>query len=122
MVGHATLSAVDNQNPASLSRQVIDQIVRQHWGHDGILITDDLSMGPVVRHGLCQAGVDAINAGIDLLLVSYDTEQYFTVFHCLQQAARANTIDQTVFKASQQRLGALHRSIGVAPDLREKQL
>ncbi len=107
MVGHATLTSIDPDKPASLSEHVVREIVRQRWAHDGVLITDDLSMGAVVRHGLCSAGIDALNARIDLLLVSYDTEQYFTVFHCLLRAARRNGIDHAHLEASQHRLSRL---------------
>lgn len=115
MVGHATLSAVDATKPASRSAKVIREIVRQRWGHDGILVTDDLTMGAVVRHGLCSAGVDAINAGIDLLLVSYDAEQYYEIFHCLLQAAQHRKIDPATLDDSEQRLGKLKRSLNRAP-------
>lgn len=107
MVGHATLDAIDADKPVSRSNKVVNSIVRQRWQHDGVLITDDLSMGAVVRHGLCSAGADVINAGIDLLLISYDVEQYYTVFHCLQQAARSDALDMRRLEASDRRLKAL---------------
>ena len=119
MIGHATLSAVDPDKPASLSRRVVQQIVRDGWQHDGILITDDLSMGAVARHGLCSAGVDAVGASIDLLLVSYDIEQYFTVLHCLMNALRDGNVDRALLETSDRRLERLggridlrHRSAG----------
>lgn len=112
MVGHATLSAVDADKPASLSDRVVRQIVRQRWQHDGALITDDLSMGAVARHGLCSAGMDALHAGIDLLLVSYDVEQYFTVFHCLLRAKQRDEIDPALLAASQRRLKRLTDTLG----------
>lgn len=86
IVGHATQSAVDAHNPASLSRKFIQGIVRNRWGHETVLVTDDMAMAPVVCHGMCYAGMDAINAGTDLLLVSYDSDQYYTIMHCLIQA------------------------------------
>jgi beta-N-acetylhexosaminidase len=107
MVGHATLSAVDASKPASRSARVVREIVRQHWGHDGVLVTDDLTMGAAVRHGLCSAGVDAINAGIDLLLVSYDAAQYYEIFYCLLQAAQHGKIDAAMLEDSERRLGKL---------------
>lgn len=111
MVGHATLSAVDATRPASRSGQVVRKIVRQRWGHDGVLVTDDLTMGAVVLQGLCSAGVDAINADIDLLLVSYDAQQYYEIFHCLRQAAQQETLDRTVLSSSHRRLGKLLESL-----------
>jgi len=110
MVGHATLSTVDDEKPASLSRKVIDDIVRRRWGHDGVLITDDLSMGAVVRHGLCAAGTDAINAGVDLLLVSYDTAQYYTILHCLLRAAESGALDTESLANSRKRLSEMSRN------------
>jgi beta-N-acetylhexosaminidase len=104
MVGHATLSAVDADNPASLSREVVQGIVRDRWGHEGVLVTDDMAMAPVVRHGVCDAGVDAINAGIDLLLVSYDTDQYYTIMHCLLQAKASGSLQDRQLIASGHRL------------------
>jgi beta-N-acetylhexosaminidase len=115
MVGHATLSAVDATKPASRSARVIREIVRQRWGHDGVLVTDDLTMGAVVRHGLCSAGVDAINAGIDLLLVSYDAAQYYGIFHCLLQAAQHGKIDATMLEDSERRLVKLQGSLRRVP-------
>lgn len=111
MVGHATLNAVDDGKPASLSEKVIQGIVRERWGHDGVLITDDLSMGAVVRHGLCSAGVEALNAGADLLLVSYDAEQFYEVLACLQQADRRGTLNTVRLNASHRRLETLQRSL-----------
>ena len=115
MVGHATLSAVDARRPASRSASVVQGIVRQRWQHDGVLVSDDLTMGAVVRHGLCSAGVDAINAGIDLLLVSYDAEQYYEIFHCLLQAARRDELDRKILAGSQRRLGRLQASLARTP-------
>ncbi len=104
MVGHATLSAVDADHPASLSHKVVQGIVRDRWRHEGVLVTDDMAMAPVVRHGMCNAGVDAINAGMDLLLVSYDTDQYYTVMYCLLQARTDGRLDVEQLQASGLRL------------------
>jgi beta-N-acetylhexosaminidase len=104
MVGHATLSTVDADHPASLSHKVVQGIVRDRWRHEGVLVTDDMAMAPVVRHGMCNAGVDAINAGMDLLLVSYDTDQYYTVMHCLLQARTDGRLDFKQLQASGLRL------------------
>jgi beta-N-acetylhexosaminidase len=112
MVGHAALTAVDAKNPASLSRKVVQGVVRNGWGHNGVLVTDDMAMAPVVRHGMCKAGVDAINAGIDLLLLSYDTDQYYTVMHCLLQAQRDGRLESAQLRTSNQRLERLPRPGG----------
>ena len=118
MVGHATLSALDASRPASRSAKVIREIVRQRWGHDGVLVTDDLTMGAVVFQGLCSAGVEAINAGIDLLLVSYDVDQYYEIFHCLLQAAREDRVEHKLLGDSQRRIGKLLWTLRSVPELK----
>jgi beta-N-acetylhexosaminidase len=107
MVGHASLSAVGDDIPASLSSHVVQGIVRNRWGHQGVLVTDSLAMAPVLRYGLCRAGTDALNAGIDLLLVSYDTDQYYTIMHCLMQARRHGRLDEGQLLKSGMRLQRL---------------
>jgi len=107
MVGHASLSAVDDDIPASLSGRVVQGIVRDRWGHQGVLVTDSMTMAPVLRYGLCRAGTDALNAGIDLLLVSYDTDQYYTVMHCLMQARLDGRLDEGQLRKSALRLRRL---------------
>ena len=82
ILGRATLSAVDAENPASFSRKVAQGIVRNCRGHECILVTDDRAIAPVVRHGKCDAGVDAVNPGTDLLLVFYDADRHYTARHC----------------------------------------
>ena len=57
--------------PASCDKQIVTKRLRDHWGFQGITITDDLNM-----HGLLdafdgdqvQASLTALNAGVDVLL------------------------------------------------------
>jgi beta-N-acetylhexosaminidase len=45
MVGHMAFEALDPDQPASLSKEVIAHWIRGEIGFSGLLITDDLSMG-----------------------------------------------------------------------------
>jgi beta-glucosidase-like glycosyl hydrolase len=45
MTAHVVFSAVDPKAPATLSRPVVDKIVRGHIRFDGALMTDDICMG-----------------------------------------------------------------------------
>lgn len=92
MLGHVVLPALDAGRPASLSPAVVGQLVRGEWGHDGLLITDDLNMGAVFRRGPCRSAVEALQAGVDLVLISYDPDQYYRAMHCALQAARGGTL------------------------------
>jgi beta-N-acetylhexosaminidase len=44
MTAHIVFSAIDADNPATVSDRVIHDIIRDHMGFDGFLFSDDLSM------------------------------------------------------------------------------
>jgi beta-glucosidase-like glycosyl hydrolase len=76
MLGHVTLSALVAEHAASHSPAIID----------GLLITDDLNMGAVYSKGIGSVAGEALAAGVDLVLVSYDPRQ---VYRALAGAAEA---------------------------------
>lgn len=107
MLGHVSLSGMDRENPVSFSRPVVQNIIRGDWKYEGVLITDDLTMGAAYRHGLCNATVKAINAGVDLLLVSYDYEQYYKALYCAARAYGKGQLDLTMLERSRGRIAGL---------------
>jgi beta-N-acetylhexosaminidase len=106
MLGHARLTAVDRDRPASFSRAVVHDLLRTDWNHDGVLITDDFSMGAVYysAEGIGGGSVEALNAGVDLILISYDMDQFYVVMHALIRADRAGTLREDALRQSEGRL------------------
>jgi beta-N-acetylhexosaminidase len=106
MVGHVAVTAIDPTRPASHAKAVINDLVRDKWGFQGIIVTDDLVMGAIYQHGVCTAVVEALNAGVDLLLVAYDGIQFFRAFDCALSAFSRGTLDVSMLQKSQLRLGS----------------
>ena len=104
MVGHVTLTAVDPGRAASHSKRVVDGIIRGTWGYQGVVMTDDLIMGAIYQNDVCKAVVEAINAGVDLLLVAYDGSQFYRVFACALEGSRQGRLDAAMLRASAVRL------------------
>jgi beta-N-acetylhexosaminidase len=106
MLGHARLMALDKARPASFSETVVKGLLRENWKHDGVLITDDFSMGAVTlsREGAAGGAIEALNAGVDLVLVSYDPDQYFYVMDALLKADRDGRLRPEALQASDARL------------------
>jgi len=106
MLGHARLTALDRTRPVSFSQSVVRGLLRTDWGYDGLLMTDDFSMGAVTHspEGIGGASVEALNAGVDLILVSYDTDQFYPVMQALIGAARAGALRADALAQSEQRL------------------
>ncbi len=70
MVGHVTYTALDPERPASLSPVIVKDLLREHMGYEGLIITDALGMKAVTGdYSSGEAAVMAIQAGHDLLLM-----------------------------------------------------
>ena len=72
-------------------------------------MTDDFSMGAAYRSdgGLAAASVSALNAGVDLILISYDPDQYFPVVHALlpgRPIGRPDALAREALERSNRRL------------------
>ena len=106
MVGHVTLPAVDPGHAASHSRPVIEGVLRGQLGHHGLVITDDLNMGAVYGLGIGRVAAEALAAGVDLVLVSYDPDQIYRAVHGAAQALARGDIDKATLAASRRRLAA----------------
>ena len=70
MLGHLLLPQLDAENPASLSPQIADKILRQQLHYDGCVLTDALLMKAIGDEK--QAAKKALQAGADILLVPQD--------------------------------------------------
>jgi len=106
MLGHAKLTAVDTKHPVSFSKQVVTDILRKNWQHNGVLITDDFGMEAVYgsKDGFGLATVKAINAGVDLLLISYDKDLYYEAMYALLKASETGNLDREMLDKSRKRL------------------
>lgn len=104
MLGHVVLSAMDNDNPVSFSRKIIKEIIRDQWKHERPLVTDDLTMGASYNLGMCKAVVNGLNAGVDLLLISYDHEKIYDAMYCAVAAYKKGKIDTNELELSHERI------------------
>ncbi len=69
MMGHMTMSALDEDTPASMSQEIVTGLLREELGYDGIIITDSVGMGAIADHYTsAEAVVQALSAGCDMVL------------------------------------------------------
>jgi beta-N-acetylhexosaminidase len=106
MLAHVRLRELDAIKPASFSTAVIDGLIRTEWKHEGLLITDDFSMGAITRskEGIGGAAVAALKAGADLILVSFSDKHLDTVLSALIEADKTGGLDSAISAASLRRL------------------
>ena len=86
MAAHISLPQVTGDDvPASLSKKIITEILREKLGYDGLVVTDALNMAAVVsQYSSAEAAVKALDAGADLLLMPQNfTEAYNGVINAV---------------------------------------
>jgi beta-N-acetylhexosaminidase len=80
MTAHISVPALDSSTngaqPATFSHAIVDGILRQSFGFDGLIFSDALNMGAVAnRYEAGEAAVRAIEAGCDIALYSANVER-----------------------------------------------
>ncbi|WP_123039891.1 beta-N-acetylhexosaminidase [Cohnella candidum] len=115
MVAHILFPRIDPDAPASLSKVIIGQQLRGKLGFDGVVITDDLTMGAIAKHyGIAEAALKSVEAGSDILLVAhgYDTEH--GVYEALLKAVRDGRITEDRINRSVERILKLKRKYALS--------
>jgi beta-N-acetylhexosaminidase len=70
MTAHVLVPALDEEKPATLSPRIVQAMLRDELGFEGVILSDDLEMKAIARsHTVATAAVEAIAAGCDGLLV-----------------------------------------------------
>ncbi|PYP91310.1 MAG: beta-N-acetylhexosaminidase [Candidatus Angelobacter sp. Gp1-AA117] len=89
MVAHASYPDVTKDNqPASLSKKWMQEILRKKIGYRGLIISDDLEMGGVLAAGsIEEVAVETLRAGADMFLVCHNQELVWGAFEAVLRTA-----------------------------------
>jgi len=76
MIGHMSLPQISGDNtPATMSKEVISDLLRSELQFNGVVITDAMNMGAITEYyGADEAAIRAFKAGADMVLMPEDFE------------------------------------------------
>lgn len=95
MIAHILFPKIDNKFPASLSPTIITDQLRNKIGFQGVVMTDDLTMGAISKnYGMGKAAVQSVQAGSDILLVAHGYENVSNVIKELKSNIDSGTITE----------------------------
>jgi beta-N-acetylhexosaminidase len=110
MTAHILYPALDAEYPATLSRKIIEDLLRQQLGFRGVVVTDDLEMGAIVRHDAVeQAAVQALCAGADLLLICHKIDLALAAREACLRALTEGILSSQRLEEARRRLALLRR-------------
>jgi len=116
MVDHDIFMQVDPQNPASLSRRWITEILREEMGFNGLIVTDALGMGGLREVATYEEAIlRAFKAGADLLLSSGPTARNVL----MQAVARGEIAEERIFESAR-RIIEFSQRFPIAPPVANK--
>lgn len=114
MIAHILLPQIDPDNPATFSKAIITDLLREEMGFTGVVITDDLTMGAIVNNfEIGAAAVNSINAGSDIVLVCHGYDQEEAVIRAIQEAVKTGVISQKRIDQSVYRILKLKEKYGL---------
>lgn len=72
LMSHARTSAIDKGVPACLSKVWVTDILRNQYGYQGLIFSDDIFMGALADNGYPPevAAIRAVEAGVDCIMIS----------------------------------------------------
>lgn len=118
LVGHANYPIVTHDGtPASLSKKWITQVLRRKIGYLGLIVSDDLEMGGVLKAGpIEQAAVQHIRAGGDLCLICHEEDGIVRSYDAIiREAERDRKFAQRVKESAARVLAFKKKSAELKP-------
>lgn len=112
MTAHiVTPNVTEDTIPASLSKFMIEDILRKKLGFEGVVVTDALDMGAITQYYTSQeAAIAAIHAGVDLILMPENVEE---AYEGVLNAVNEGTISQERIEESVKRILTLKLNRGI---------
>ncbi|SCY91300.1 beta-N-acetylhexosaminidase [Alkaliphilus peptidifermentans] len=93
MIAHILYSRIDSENPATLSKTIITEVLRNQMNFEGVVITDDMTMGAIIEnYDIGDAAVKSVNAGSDIILVCHGYDNAIKVIKDLKSAVEGGII------------------------------
>ena len=118
MTAHIFNRNIDDLYPATLSEKTLNGILRQQFGYDGVIVTDDMYMDAILSNYSVSTALElAINAGADLLCVGnnintgYEADRPFLLVDMIVESVKQGRIPWQRLQESHDRLMRLAQKL-----------
>lgn len=97
MSSHILYKSIDDRFPASISKQIIINLLREELDYQGLVVTDCFEMNAILRaFSLAEAAVYAIEATTDIITISHTFGRQIMVRQSLLDAINQKKISKTI--------------------------
>lgn len=118
MTAHVlTPAATGDSLPATISKEMIDGLLRQKLKYNGVVVTDDFNMGAMTSTmSMEELAVKCVNAGVDILLFVDRPERQQQAWNGVMAAVKDGRISPERLDASVMRIVKLKKKYGIIPE------
>ncbi|MGQ0816218.1 MAG: glycoside hydrolase family 3 N-terminal domain-containing protein [Gemmatimonadota bacterium] len=111
MTSHIVFPKVDPGIPATMSKRIINDLLRSELGFNGVVVTDDIGMGAVrdmfASPQTVERMMNATTDLIDICAYGTDTARAIEIAKFIEAGVKAGRIDEAALAASAQRIEKL---------------
>jgi beta-N-acetylhexosaminidase len=105
MTAHVLFPALDPDWPATLSPRLLHDVLREEWGFEGVVCSDDLEMKGVAAHySLEEIAVQGLKAGVDLFLLCHHWDELPRAWEAVEKAVLSGELSEERLLASYARV------------------
>jgi len=108
MTSHILFKTIDPELPATMSRPILQGILRQNLGFDGLIVSDDLEMKAIAdNYGIEQVLIRGANAGIDLFFLCHNLALQHEAIDLLIRAVERGQVPRERIEDANRRIDAV---------------
>lgn len=114
MTAHILLPEIDPDHPATMSKTIISDLLRDQLNFNGVIMTDDMAMGAIIKnYDIGDAAVRAVMAGVDIIMVAHTFDNQVAVITALYEAVQAGKISEERINKSVYRILSLKQKYNI---------
>ena len=104
-----------SDKPACVSPKIVRELLRDELGFDGIITTDNMMMGGILKkYEMSEAIIQAVAAGCDIILCRDESPLRFKIIDSLIKAVKSGRIKEFQIDESVQRILNMRWKMGLA--------
>lgn len=116
LVGHVAVPVLDKDEPtrpASLSPVLVNTILRERWGFEGVIVADEMALNAVTRERTVErSAVEALAAGCDIIVfLDPNPNRIRAVCEAITEAVRDGRLTKDSLDASKARLAGWRKRL-----------
>lgn len=116
MISHASYLVSGDNNPASISRFWITNVLTKRIGYRGLILSDDLEMGGILTQTTIEdAAIAAIAVGTHLLEICKDPALVIRAYEALLSEAEKSSAFRRIVEAAFRKIVRAKQAFAIAP-------